>query len=194
MGSIALAFFTVYFAEYFETTNAEYDKYSENIIVFADKHSSDEYVESGIQFNIPEDVTIDKFGNIFVIDAYNQRVILLDSNGYFKHVIGEFGNGNGEIQLSPDLYVDNSGKINVDNDVAYNRISVFDSDGNLYMNDAKSQLVQIDPEWTDYWRYDVSEDIYVQITAILVPMVIALMLLPILESKKIRFHKKNNQM
>ena len=79
--------------------------------MFADKHSSDEFVESGFQFNIPEDVTIDKFGNVFVVDQYNQRVLLLDSNGNFKQVLGEFGNGNGELQLSPGISVDDSGEI-----------------------------------------------------------------------------------
>ena len=161
--------------------------------MFADKLSSAENIESGFQFKIPEDVTIDKFGNIFVVDAYNQRVILLDSNGNFKRVIGEFGNGNGELELSSDLSVDDSGKIKVINDVAYHRTSIFDSDGNPYVNDAKNHRIQIDQERTDYWKYHVSEDLYVQTVVILVSMALALMMLPILESKKIRVHKKTDQ-
>ena len=75
----------------------------------------------------------------------------------------------------------------------YHHIHVFDSDGNQYLNDVKSHRIQIVQDWTDYWKYYISEDIYVHTVAILLPMVFALMMLPILESKKKRFHKKTDQ-
>ena len=50
----------------------------------------------------PTSVAISSSGNIFVLDAGNQRVVVFDSNGDFHHSFGRAGQGPGEFNFGTD--------------------------------------------------------------------------------------------
>ena len=72
------------------------------------------------QFNFPINISVDKSGNVYVADFYNNRIQKFDSNGKF---IMKLGNKNNEQFLHP------SG------------ISI-DSEGNIYISDFGHHCIQ----------------------------------------------------
>lgn len=80
------------------------------------------------QFNFPQGVAVDSFGNVYVTEINNQRIQKFTSIGTFITKWGSFGSGNGQFNNPEDLVVDSSGNIYVA-DGKNHRIQKFTSTG-----------------------------------------------------------------
>ena len=65
---------------------------------------------------------------MYVADACNHRVQVFDGDGRLLQVIGEAGNGPGQMRFPYDVAVDTTGRLYVC-EYGNSRISVFDSEG-----------------------------------------------------------------
>jgi len=65
------------------------------------------------QFNLPQGVSVDSSGNVYVADAGNHRIQKFDSNGNFLLTWGTFGSDDGEFRGPTGVAVDSSGNVYV---------------------------------------------------------------------------------
>ncbi len=79
--------------------------------------------------NYPSGISVDRIGNVYVLDAWNNRIEKFDRNGTFITKWGSFGQSNGQFEnplgiviLISNVYVA---------DIVDNRIQKFDSNGNF---------------------------------------------------------------
>ena len=83
-----------------------------------------------VAFHYPSDITVDKSGNIYVLDAGNTRIQKFAADGKFLSTIGRKGKGPGEFMLPDGLDIDREGSLIV-SDVAQLRIQVLPSEGSM---------------------------------------------------------------
>jgi len=122
------------------------------------------------EFNFPQSVAVDRYGNIYVVDAFNFRVQIFDSTGKFLRKFGKQGDQWGQfampkgIALDADtnIYVLDSqhehfqvfnnqgelllfvGKYSPGNDGFENPVSMFiDNNNRIYVTDQLNQRVQV---------------------------------------------------
>lgn len=77
----------------------------------------------------PGNIAVDQEGNLYVVDAGNNRIEKFDSDGNFLAQFGTFGpQGNGQFHVPDAMTVDRQGNIYV---VDSNFIQKFDSHGNI---------------------------------------------------------------
>lgn len=79
---------------------------------------------------LPEDLTVDRNGNIYVLDAGNTRIQKFDSNGKYLLTIGREGKGPGELSYPTSINTNSEGNIVVA-DGNNSRFTVFSPDGKL---------------------------------------------------------------
>ena len=84
--------------------------------------------EENLSFDEPNDIVRDSAGNLYILDAGNNRIQKLDSAGKFIKTIGRKGQGPGEFQSAHSMDIDNENNLFVF-DVRTRRIEVFSSDG-----------------------------------------------------------------
>lgn len=82
------------------------------------------------QFSRPTNVTVDKEGNLYVSDTFNDRVEVFDADGNFVLTFGKAGDGPGYFARPKGLAIDSDGHVWVADSVQ-DRVQVFDSNGNL---------------------------------------------------------------
>ena len=83
------------------------------------------------QFITPADIAVDKAGNLYVVDAGNNRVQKFDSNGKFITKWGTAGSGDGQFSAPVGIAIDSSGNVYVSDN---NRVQKFDSNGKFITN------------------------------------------------------------
>jgi sugar lactone lactonase YvrE len=81
-------------------------------------------------FSLPSNVAVDKDGNVFVTDTFNDRVEIFDADGNFVSTFGKNGDGPGSFERPKGIAVDPDGHIWVV-DSAQDRVQVFDQSGRL---------------------------------------------------------------
>jgi DNA-binding beta-propeller fold protein YncE len=81
-------------------------------------------------FALPIGVAVDKDGNVYVTDTFNNRVEIFDADGGFIRAFGKNGDGAGHFERPKGIAVDCDGHIWVA-DAAQDRVKVFDKDGQL---------------------------------------------------------------
>jgi sugar lactone lactonase YvrE len=81
-------------------------------------------------FSLPEGVAVDKDGNVYVTDTFNNRVEVFDADGEFINSFGKNGDGPADLERPKGIAVDCDGHIWVV-DAAQNPIKVFDKEGRL---------------------------------------------------------------
>jgi DNA-binding beta-propeller fold protein YncE len=81
-------------------------------------------------FSLPTNVALDREGNVYVTDTFNNRVEIFDADGNFISMFGKNGDGPGEFERPKGIAVDADGHIWVV-DSAQDRVKVFDRDGRL---------------------------------------------------------------
>lgn len=81
-------------------------------------------------FSLPSCVAVDKEGNVFVTDTFNDRVEMFDADGGFIRAWGKNGDGPGYFQRPKGLAVDPDGHVWVV-DGAQDRVQVFNNEGQL---------------------------------------------------------------
>jgi hypothetical protein len=74
------------------------------------------------------DVSVDAYGNIYVSDGMNYRIVKFNSNGQFVTQWGSYGTGNGQFSMPCCIAFDSAGNVYVV-DMLNNRIQKFTPDG-----------------------------------------------------------------
>ncbi len=81
-------------------------------------------------FSLPEGVAVDKDGNVYVTDTFNDRVEIFDADGGFISAFGKNGDGPADFERPKAIAVDCDGHIWVA-DATQDRVKVFDQEGRL---------------------------------------------------------------
>ena len=81
-------------------------------------------------FSLPSNVAVDKEGNVYVTDTFNDRVEIFDADGNFSSTFGSAGDGPGHFQRPKGIAIDPDGHIWVV-DAAQDRVQVFNTEGRL---------------------------------------------------------------
>jgi DNA-binding beta-propeller fold protein YncE len=81
-------------------------------------------------FSLPEGVAVDKDGNVYVTDTFNDRVEIFDADGGFISTFGKNGDGPADFERPKGIAVDCDGHIWVV-DGMQNRVKVFNKEGRL---------------------------------------------------------------
>jgi hypothetical protein len=84
--------------------------------------------EENLSFKEPSDIVRDSAGNLYILDAGNNRIQKLDSEGRFIKTIGRKGQGPGEFQGARSMDIDSEDNLFVF-DVMNRRIEVLSSEG-----------------------------------------------------------------
>ena len=81
-------------------------------------------------FSLPSNVAVDKDGNVYVTDTFNDRVEIFDADGNFIRTFGAAGDGPGYFQRPKGIAIDPDGHVWVV-DGAQDRVQVFTNEGRL---------------------------------------------------------------
>ena len=81
-------------------------------------------------FSLPVGVAVDKDGNVYVTDTFNNRVEIFDADGGFISTFGKNGDGPADFERPKGIAIDGDGHIWVA-DSAQDRVKVFDQEGRL---------------------------------------------------------------
>jgi len=81
-------------------------------------------------FSLPEGVALDKDGDVYVTDTFNNRVEIFDADGKFLSTFGKNGDSPADFERPKGIAVDCDGHIWVV-DAAQNLVKVFDRKGRL---------------------------------------------------------------
>jgi len=92
------------------------------------------------KFNLPVGVTIDRQGNIYVLDAGNFRVQAFDREGNFKLSWGQVGRQLGQFSRPKSIASDNNNNIYV-SDAFFGNVQVFNNQGKLLLAIGKADKV-----------------------------------------------------
>lgn len=80
------------------------------------------------QLNNPRGMALDRDGNLYIADANNHRIVVLNANGEQIRTIGSIGHGEGQLNEPSGVSVDDDGNLYVA-DTWNGRIVKFDRDG-----------------------------------------------------------------
>jgi DNA-binding beta-propeller fold protein YncE len=81
-------------------------------------------------FSLPECVAVDKDGNVYVTDTFNDRIEIFDADGEFISTFGKNGDGPADLERPKGIAVDCDGHIWVV-DASQSRVKVFNQQGRL---------------------------------------------------------------
>jgi sugar lactone lactonase YvrE len=81
-------------------------------------------------FSLPEGVAVDRDGNVYVTDTFNDRIEMFDADGQFISTFGKNGDSPADFERPKGIAIDCDGHIWVV-DAAQNRVKVFDNQGRL---------------------------------------------------------------
>ena len=84
------------------------------------------------QFLKPTHIDIDDMGNLYIDDAFNFRIQVLDLNGTYLRTIGYHGDTYGALSRPKDIAVDRSGLLYVA-DAAFENVQIFDAETSRLM-------------------------------------------------------------
>ena len=81
-------------------------------------------------FSLPVGVAVDRDGNVYVTDTFNNRVEIFDADGGFISTFGKNGDGPQDFERPKGIAIDGDGHIWVA-DAAQDRVKVFNQEGRL---------------------------------------------------------------
>lgn len=87
--------------------------------------------DENLAFNRPYDITMDKEGNLYILDTGNDRIQKFNPEGKYLDTIGRQGQGPGEFQSPFSLDIDSQGKLYVA-DAGAKKIHIFNPNGKAY--------------------------------------------------------------
>lgn len=83
-------------------------------------------------FGMPTNAAVDKDGNLYVTDTWNDRVEVFDADGVFIRAFGKNGDGPGRFARPKGIAIDSDGHVWVA-DAVQDRLSVFTREGDFLM-------------------------------------------------------------
>jgi DNA-binding beta-propeller fold protein YncE len=81
-------------------------------------------------FSLPMGVAVDRDGNVYVTDTFNNRIEIFDADGGFVRMFGKNGDGPQDFERPKGIAVDCDGHIWI-TDAAQDRVKVFNQEGRL---------------------------------------------------------------
>jgi DNA-binding beta-propeller fold protein YncE len=85
---------------------------------------------SGVSFYTPANLAVDRRGFLYVSDAIQRRVLILNRRGRLVHSFGQAGDGPGDFGRPKGIAVDSEGHIYVADGI-FNNFQIFDQEGNV---------------------------------------------------------------
>jgi uncharacterized protein (TIGR03382 family) len=85
------------------------------------------------QFRLPFSAVVGGNYRIYIVDYYNNRVLVFDPSGKFIRKIGKKGGGPGEFMAPTAMTINSDGNIVV-NDIGRGGYSIFKTDGTFVKN------------------------------------------------------------
>jgi len=105
--------------------------------------------DDNVLFHQPADIAFDKAGNIYILDAGNQRIQKFGPDGAYLDTIARQGEGPGELQFPLSLDIDGEGYLYVP-DMGNQRIQVYKPDGiadrGISMNRTALGTIRVHPD------------------------------------------------
>jgi hypothetical protein len=105
--------------------------------------------DENILFHLPADIACDANGNIYVLDAGNQRIQKFSPEGEYLATIGRRGEGPGELQMPMSLDIDGRGYLYVP-DSGNQRLQIYTPDGiahkGISANQGSLGIIRIAPD------------------------------------------------
>lgn len=80
------------------------------------------------RFNLPTNITLDKDGNLYIVDTGNFRVQIMDPDGKVIKTLGSLGDKPGNFSRPKGIALDSEGNIYVV-DTAFENVQIFNKDG-----------------------------------------------------------------
>jgi DNA-binding beta-propeller fold protein YncE len=117
----------LYVADVKESRIAVFDTRSFEFLRYIGGPSKPEKPENG-KFNAPTNVAVDRQGNLYVADTWNNRVQILDPSGTFIRAFGRQGDRPGEFIRPKGIAVDSEGHVYVA-DAEFNNFQIFTAEG-----------------------------------------------------------------
>jgi hypothetical protein len=118
--------------------DGKWGKQSELSIEFVKNLGELEADDDNILFHLPADIACDAEGNIYVLDAGNQRIQKFNPEGEYLATIGRRGEGPGELQMPLSLDIDGRGYLYVP-DNGNQRLQIYTPDGIAHKGIAADQ-------------------------------------------------------
>ncbi|MFW6135076.1 MAG: NHL repeat-containing protein [Elusimicrobiota bacterium] len=123
----------------------ENKKTIEKLIPIQETFSIEKENDPQYSFYYPQDIKIDRDGNIYVLDTNNSRIQIFNRNGEYLRTIGEPGQGPGEFNKPESIYIDETENMIYISDTRNQRLQVFSLDGKfislIKLNFAPQQVV-----------------------------------------------------
>ncbi len=101
----------------------------EKLIKIEEIYSLEGKEDTNFYFYWPSDMETDSKGNIYVVDTYNNRIQIFDSQGNFLRTIGKYGEGPLDLNKPEDACVDEKNKNIFIADTRNRRIQICSFDG-----------------------------------------------------------------
>lgn len=116
----------VYVADY---NNHRVQRFTRNLDYINTIYTRDDPNQES-RFGYPADVAVDRFGQVYVLDGENKRIVVFDQSGVYRRTFGRTGPSYGSLQTPTHLALDQGDNIYV---LDGTRIISFDPFGN-YLN------------------------------------------------------------
>ncbi len=118
----------------------------------------------GSFLNEPKSIAADRFGNVYVADTGNNRIVKYSAGGRFKTAWGSYGPREGQFRSPQGIAVDGVGNVYIA-DTENQRIQKFtsavDGVGNVYIADTENQRIQKFTSYGEFITQWQSECLYI---------------------------------
>jgi DNA-binding beta-propeller fold protein YncE len=83
------------------------------------------------KITMPNDIDLDSFGNIYVVDSKKNNIKVIDGNGEIINIIGSTGSGDGKFLFPTSITIDRENREMFVGDQINGRVQLLDLEGNF---------------------------------------------------------------